>query len=153
MINNERPYEWYIIWLCSEKKLFPTHQLWRHNILYLMRYLVFPVFWSHIVLLKIGLYTKRNLMIYNLSMFGTKIFVVAVNFDVIGIQATGSLEKWGRTVFKIVSPSDGFETIKNGITLVTRLLQYFLCLQSSWYSSRSKAVIKLVQNYKRLGFC
>ena len=35
----------------------------------------------------------------------------------------GSLEKYGRTVFEIVSPTDGFEAIKNGITLVARLLQ------------------------------
>ena len=28
-----------------------------------------------------------------------------------------SLEKCGRTIFKIVSPTDDFETIKNGITL------------------------------------
>ena len=34
------------------------------------------------------------------------------------------LEKCGRTVFKIVSPTDDFETIKKGITLVVRLLQY-----------------------------
>ena len=56
-------------------------------------------------------------MIYNLSMFGTKNFAVTVNYDVIGIWATGSLQKCGRTVFKIVSPTDDFETIKNGITL------------------------------------
>ena len=58
-------------------------------------------------------------------MFGTKFFAVIVNYEVIGIQATGSLEKCGRIVFKIVSPTDDFETIKNGITLVARLSQYF----------------------------
>ena len=62
-------------------------------------------------------------MIYNLSMFGKIIFVVTVNYDIIGIWATGSLEKHGRTDFKIISPIDGFRTTKNGITLVDRLLQ------------------------------
>ena len=64
-------------------------------------------------------------MIYNLSIFGTNIFVMIVNYDVIGIQAKGSLEKCDRMVVKVVSPTDHFETIKNGITLVARLLQYF----------------------------
>ena len=67
-------------------------------------------------------------MIYNLSIFGTKIFVETVSYDVNSIQTTGSLEKCGRTVFKIVSPTDNFETIKNGITLFAKLLQYFPCL-------------------------
>ena len=67
-------------------------------------------------------------MIYNLSMFGKIIFVVTVNYDVISIYATRFLEKCGRTVFNIVSPSDDFEAIKNGITLVARLLQCFPCL-------------------------
>ena len=62
-------------------------------------------------------------MIYKSSMFETKIFAVTVNYDVIDIQATGSLEKCGKTVFKIVSVTDYFEAIKNGITLVARLLQ------------------------------
>ena len=62
-------------------------------------------------------------MIYNLSMFGKIIFVITVNYEAISIQATGSLEKCDRTVFKIVSPTDNFETRKNGITLVARLLQ------------------------------
>ena len=55
-------------------------------------------------------------MIYNLSMFRKIIFVVTVNEDVIGIQATRSVEK-------VLSTSDDFETTKNGITLVARLLQ------------------------------
>ena len=67
-------------------------------------------------------------MIYNLSKFGKIIFVVTVNYDFISIYATRFLEKCGRTVFKIVSPSDDFDAIKNGITLVARLLQYFPCL-------------------------
>ena len=71
-------------------------------------------------------------MLYNLSMFGTNIFAVTVNYDVIGMQTTGSLEKCGETVFKIVSPTDDFETIKNGITLIAKLLQYFLCLYITW---------------------
>ena len=64
-------------------------------------------------------------MIYNFSMFGTKVFEVTVNYDVTSIQATGSFEKCDRTVFKTLSPTDDFETIKNGITRVARLLQYF----------------------------
>ena len=67
-------------------------------------------------------------MIYDLSMFGTNIFAVTLNYNVIGIQATGFLGKCGRTVFKIVLPTDDFEAIKNGITLVARLLQCFACL-------------------------
>ena len=62
-------------------------------------------------------------MRYNFNMFGKIIFVVTVNYDCIGIKAAGSLEKCGRTVFKIVSPTDDFDTIKNGMTLVARLLQ------------------------------
>ena len=54
-------------------------------------------------------------MVYNSSMFGTKIFVVTLDYDVIGIQAMGSFEKCGRTVFKIVSPTDDFETTKMGL--------------------------------------
>ena len=64
-------------------------------------------------------------MIHHLSMFGQMIFVVIVNYDVIGVQATGSLEKCGRTVFKIVSPTDYFEKIKNRITLVAGLFSNF----------------------------
>ena len=68
-----------------KKEFSPCYHLWRHNNLYLTRYLVFPAFWSHSVLFKIGQYTKNNLMIYNSSMFGTKIFVVTLNYDVIRI--------------------------------------------------------------------
>ena len=46
-----------------------------------------------------------------------------MNYDVIGIKATGSLEICDRVVFDVVSPTDDFETIKNRITLVARLLQ------------------------------
>ena len=53
-------------------------------------------------------------MIYNLSMFKRIIIVVTVNYDVIGFYETGSLERSGRTVFEIVSPTDDFETIKMG---------------------------------------
>ena len=59
--------------------------------------------------------TKSNLMIYNLSMFERIIIVVTVNYDVIGFYETGSLEKSGRTVFEIVSPTNDFETIKMGL--------------------------------------
>ena len=61
-------------------------------------------------------------------MFGTKSFVVTVNYEVIGIEATGFLEKCDRTVIKIISPTDDFETIKSRITPVARLLQYFPCV-------------------------
>ena len=117
------------IYDCFEKKNFPTYQLWCHNILDLMQYLVFPVFWSHSGLLKIGQHTKSNLMIYNLSMFEIKIFCsyhkLWCHWD---LGNSVSLEKCGRTVFKIVSPTDNFETTKNGNTLVARFLQYFPCL-------------------------
>ena len=62
-------------------------------------------------------------MIYSLGMLGKIIFVVTVIYDVISISATRALEKCGKTIFKIVSPTDDFETIKNGITLVAKLLQ------------------------------
>ena len=113
----------YNIAMFGRKKVVRRYQLWRHNILYLTCCLVFPAFWSHSVFLKIGQYTNSNLVIYSLSTFGKIIFVVTVNYDVISIYATRSLEKSRRTVFEIVSPTDNFETIKNGITLVARLLQ------------------------------
>ena len=62
-------------------------------------------------------------MIYSLSIFGKIIFVETVTYDLISIEATRSLEKCDRTVFEIVSPTDDFQTIKNGITLVARLLK------------------------------
>ena len=62
-------------------------------------------------------------MIYNHNIFEKIIFVVTVNYDAICIQTTGSLGKWGWMVFEIVSPTDDFETMKTGITVVARLLQ------------------------------
>ena len=62
-------------------------------------------------------------MVYSLNMFGQIIFAMTVNYDVIGIWAIGSLENCGRTAFGIASPTYDFVTIKNWITLVTRLLQ------------------------------
>ena len=62
-------------------------------------------------------------MIYSLSIFGKIIFVETVTYDLISIEATRSLEKCDRTVFEIVSPTDDFQTIKNGITLVAKLLK------------------------------
>ena len=47
-------------------------------------------------------------------MFGKIIFVVIVNYDVIAIQAMGSLGKCGRTVCEIVLTTDDFGTIENG---------------------------------------
>ena len=61
-------------------------------------------------------------------MFEKIIFVVTVSYDVIGILAAGSLEKCRRTVFKIVSTTDDFETMKNGITLVARLFSISLSI-------------------------
>ena len=54
-------------------------------------------------------------MMYNLSMFEKIIFVVTVNYDVIGISATGSLKKCGWMIFEIVSPTEDFEAIKKGL--------------------------------------
>ena len=67
----------------GREEIFTTCQLWRHNILYLTRYLVSPAFWNHSVLFKIGQYTKRNLLTYSLSMFGKMVFVATVNYDAI----------------------------------------------------------------------
>ena len=78
-------------------------------------------------------YTKSNPMICNSSIFGKIFFVVTVNYDVIGIQAMGDLEKCGRIVFNIILPTDNFETIKNGITQIARLLQQFPCLRDLTY--------------------
>ena len=89
------------------RKQFTICELWHYNILYLSWYLI----WKHSVLLKIGQYTKSNLMMYDLSMFGKIIFVVSVNYDVISIEVTGSLEKCGGMVLAIVSPTDEFKTI------------------------------------------
>ena len=50
-------------------------------------------------------------MMYDLSMFGKMIFVVSVNYDVISIEVTGSLEKCGGMVLAIVSTTDEFKTI------------------------------------------
>ena len=55
-------------------------------------------------------------------MFGKIIFAVTVNYDIVGIYATRSLGKCGRTVFEIISATDDFEAIKNGIALVARFL-------------------------------
>ena len=38
-------------------------------------------------------------------------------------SATGSVEKCGRIVFEVVSPTNDFEERKIGISLVARLLQ------------------------------
>ena len=38
------------------------------------------------------------------------------------------LEKCGRTVLEIVWPTDHSETIRNGVTLIARFLQYVPCL-------------------------
>ena len=70
-----------------KRKNFPYLPVmkWSHNILYRTRYLVFPEFESHSVLLKIGHYAKTNLVIYKLSMFGKIMFVMTVNYDIINI--------------------------------------------------------------------
>ena len=74
MISNERPFKWYIIWLYLENFFsLPTS----YDV-----YLIFPVFWSHSVLIKIGQHTKSNLMIYNFSIVLAIVFVMTVNYDV-----------------------------------------------------------------------
>ena len=74
MISNERPFKWYIIWSYLEKFFsLPTS----YDV-----YLIFPVFWSHSVLIKIGQHTKSNLMIYNFSIVLAIVFVMTVNYDV-----------------------------------------------------------------------
>ena len=104
MSSNERSFNLYIIWLYSEKS-FTTYRLRSHNAYYLTFYilylnLIFNIFWSRGVLLKIGHYTKINLMIYNcIRMFGKITFVVIVRYEVIGMLAIKSLEKCGRNVF------------------------------------------------------
>ena len=62
------------------RKVFPTYQL-----SHLEWYLIFPAFRTHSVLLKIGQYSKSNLMIHNLSMFGKITFVVTVDYYIISI--------------------------------------------------------------------
>ena len=61
-------------------------------------------------------------MVYYLRIFGKIVFVGALDDDAIRIQVTGSIGKYGRTVFKIVSPADNFERTKNGITLMGLLV-------------------------------
>ena len=51
-------------------------------------------------------------MTYSLSMFGKIIFALTRDNDIIAIYATGSLQKCGTTILKIVSPTDNFETKK-----------------------------------------
>ena len=58
-------------------------------------------------------------MICNISIFGNITFLVTI-YDGHQYIAKGVLKKWGRIVFKIVSPTDDFETIKNGITLIVK---------------------------------
>ena len=109
------------------KKNYSTYQLCHHNILYLARSPLVSAFWSHSVLLKIDQYIEY-LLIYNLSMFGKIFFLGTVDDDNSSLTislAIGSLEKYGRMVFKIVSSTGDFETIKNGITSVARLLKQF----------------------------
>ena len=68
------------------KKIFSYIAVITHNILYLTKYLIFPcILKLYSVSLKIGQYTKNDLMLYNLSIFGKIFFVVTVNYDVIGI--------------------------------------------------------------------
>ena len=53
-------------------------------------------------------------MICNISIFGNITFLVTI-YDGHQYIAKGVLKKWGRIVFKIVSPTDHFETIKMGL--------------------------------------
>ena len=81
-------------------------------------------------------------MVYNLNMFRKIIFVVTVNYDIVGIQATGSLGKCGRAVFEIISPTDNFETIKKWD---------FPCCQQPVAHSWSKELIVIVDESKDKG--
>ena len=71
--------------------------------------------------MKIGQYTKSDLVIYDSRMFRKRIFVVTVKYH--HYLATVFLEKCGRAVFEKVSPTDNFEATKTGIFVVARLLQ------------------------------
>ena len=75
-------------------------------------------------------------MIYNMTVIRNKIFCLPASYDIIKfciwrdnsfslhLEATEKyLEKYIRTVSEIVSPTADFETIKNGISLVARLLR------------------------------
>ena len=75
----------YNMTMFRKKNFFFAYQLWRHNILYLTWNLIFLAFWNHSVLLRIGQYTKSNLMTYNLKMFEKIFFVAIVINDVICI--------------------------------------------------------------------
>ena len=91
-------------------------------------------------------------MIYNLSMFGTKMLAVTVNelwrqlnYDrklwrhwYLG---NGGLRKMWWDGFQNCF-TDDFEAIKNGITLVARFLQYFPCLYPCYTSSRPEVFCK-----------
>ena len=50
------------------------------------------------------------------------------------------------TVFEVVSPTDDFETIKNGITLVARLLQYFPFFKS-YFKKLALAIGRFLKTY------
>ena len=75
-------------------------------------------------------------MIYNMTMIGNENFCLPTSYDImkfciwrdnsfsLNFKAIEKcLEKCGMTVFEIVLPTDDFDTIKNGIALVARLLQ------------------------------
>lgn len=51
-------------------------------------------------------------MICILCKFGKRIYLVTVDDDVIGVKTTRLLEKCGKMVFKIVSPTDDFEILR-----------------------------------------
>ena len=79
-------------------------------------------------------------MIYSLNMFGTKFFVVTVNYDVIGFQATGSQGECRSTVFKVVLSTDDFEAIKDGIYVLKRFINFLTQVSPVKASSVSSRV-------------
>ena len=96
---------------------------------------------DHHLLLKNNQQWQNFWMIYKVTVIRNKIFCLPTCYHIIKfciwrdnsfslhLEATEKcLEKYGRTVSEIVSPTADFDTIKNGISLVARLLQSFPCL-------------------------
>ena len=96
---------------------------------------------DHHLLLKNNQQWQNFWMIYNMTMIGKENFCLPTSHNIIKFciwhdssfslnfkAIEKCLENCGRTGFEIVSPTADFETIKNGIALVARLLQYFPCL-------------------------
>ena len=91
---------------------------------------------DHHLLLKNNQQWQKFWMIDNMTMIRNENFCLPTSYDIIKFciwrgnsfslnfkAIEKCLEKCGMTVFQIVSPTADFETIKNGIALVARLLQ------------------------------